>query len=56
MASCTAALQQMKHCTTVTLRPRTMDELTNLAALLLVHNMHHFPTMNSLRLELLVSR
>lgn len=45
---------QMKHCTTVTLRPRTMDELTKLATLLLVHNLHHFPAMTCLRIELLV--
>lgn len=45
---------QMKHCTTITLRPRTMDELTDLAALLLVHNTHHFPSLTWLRIEMLV--
>lgn len=45
---------QMKHCASVTLRPRTMDELTKLASMLLVHNLHRFPAMTCLRLELLV--
>jgi hypothetical protein len=45
---------QMKYCASVILRPRTMDELTNVAALLLVNNMHHLPNMTCLRLELLV--
>lgn len=45
---------QMKYCTCVTLRPRTMDELTKLASLLLVHNMHHLPALTCIRLELLV--
>lgn len=31
-----------------------MDELTNLAALLLVHNLQHLPSLSCLRLELLV--
>lgn len=45
----------MKYCCSVTLRPRTMDELTKLTSMLLVHNLHRFPAMNCLRLELLVS-
>lgn len=44
----------MKYCVSVTLRPRTMDELTKLASMLLVHNLHRFPAMTCLRLELLV--
>lgn len=32
-----------------------MDELSKLAGLLLVQNMHHLPSMTALRLELLVS-
>lgn len=44
----------MRYCTSVTLRPRTMDELTKLTALLLVHNLHRFPALTCLRLELLV--
>jgi hypothetical protein len=31
-----------------------MDELTKLASLLLVHNMHHLPALTCIRLELLV--
>jgi hypothetical protein len=44
----------MKYCTSVTLRPRTMDELTKLSAILLVHNLHRLPALVCLRLELLV--
>jgi hypothetical protein len=45
---------QMKYCSIVILRPRTMDELTKLTSMLLVHNLHRFPAMSCLRLELLV--
>ena len=51
---CPAAGLQTKYCSSITLKPRTMDELTDLAALLLVRNMHHFPSLTSLRLEMLV--
>jgi hypothetical protein len=55
LSTCRApAVLQMKYCACVTLRPRAMDELTKLASLLLVHNLHRFPNMTHLRLELLV--
>lgn len=55
LSTCRApAVLQMKYCAGVTLRPRAMDELTKLASLLLVHNLHRFPNLTNLRLELLV--
>lgn len=55
LSTCRApAVLQMKYCAGVTLRPRAMDELTKLTSLLLVHNLHRFPNLTSLRLELLV--
>jgi hypothetical protein len=54
---CCCTPLQMKACHTVTLRPRTMDELSKMATLLLVHNSttHHLPALMELRIELLVS-
>jgi hypothetical protein len=51
---CNNTPPQLKHCTAVTLRPRTMEELSKLSALLLVHSAQMLPSLSALQLQLLV--
>jgi hypothetical protein len=42
------------HCTIVALRPRTMDELSNMTSALLLHKVKQLPALTDLRLDLQV--
>jgi hypothetical protein len=42
------------HCTCVAVRPRTMDELSNMTSALLLHKVKQLPALTDLRLDLQV--
>jgi hypothetical protein len=42
------------HCTCVAVRPRTMDELSNMTSALLLHKVKQLPALSDLRLDLQV--
>jgi hypothetical protein len=42
------------HCTCVALRPRTMDELSNMTSALLLHKVKRLPALSDLRVDLQV--